>query len=53
VLGAGGKLVGFSAPGGVGLKRRLLDLEGAVLPRAEKSSLTALTRRRSSGVRGT
>jgi methylated-DNA-[protein]-cysteine S-methyltransferase len=29
VLGAGGKLVGFSAPGGVGTKLRLLAIEGA------------------------
>ena len=28
VLGSGGKLTGFSAPDGVHLKRRLLDLEG-------------------------
>ncbi len=29
VVGAVGRLGGFSAPGGIGLKRRLLDLEGA------------------------
>jgi methylated-DNA-[protein]-cysteine S-methyltransferase len=29
VLGAGGKLVGFSAPGGTDTKRRLLEIEGA------------------------
>jgi methylated-DNA-[protein]-cysteine S-methyltransferase len=31
VVGAGGKLVGFSAPGGVATKRRLLEIEGARL----------------------
>jgi methylated-DNA-[protein]-cysteine S-methyltransferase len=29
VLAAGGKLGGFSAPGGVATKRRLLAIEGA------------------------
>ena len=29
VLGAGGRLVGFSAPGGVGTKLKLLAIEGA------------------------
>lgn len=29
VLGAGGKMVGFSAPGGVDTKRRMLVIEGA------------------------
>ena len=29
VLGAGGKLTGFSAPGGIETKRRMLELEGA------------------------
>jgi methylated-DNA-[protein]-cysteine S-methyltransferase len=29
VLGAGGKLTGFSAPGGLETKRRMLELEGA------------------------
>lgn len=29
VLGAGGKMVGFSAPGGVETKRRMLAIEGA------------------------
>jgi methylated-DNA-[protein]-cysteine S-methyltransferase len=29
VLGATGKLTGFSAPGGLGTKRRMLELEGA------------------------
>jgi methylated-DNA-[protein]-cysteine S-methyltransferase len=29
VVGAGGKLTGFSAPGGLATKRRMLDLEGA------------------------
>jgi methylated-DNA-[protein]-cysteine S-methyltransferase len=29
VLGAGGKLTGFSAPGGLATKRRMLELEGA------------------------
>jgi O-6-methylguanine DNA methyltransferase len=32
VLGADGSLCGFSAPGGIGLKQRLLHLEGAVFP---------------------
>ena len=31
IVGAGGKLVGFSAPGGVGIKRRLLEIERARL----------------------
>lgn len=31
ILGAGGKLTGFSAHGGVGMKLRLLALEGVVL----------------------
>lgn len=30
VLGADGKMVGFSATGGIALKRRLLALEGAI-----------------------
>jgi len=30
VLGAGGRMGGFSAPGGVATKRRLLSLEGAI-----------------------
>jgi len=29
VVGAGGKLTGFSAPGGLATKRRMLELEGA------------------------
>ena len=29
VLGAGGRLTGFSAPGGLATKRRMLELEGA------------------------
>jgi len=32
VLGAGGKLVGFSAPGGVQTKLRMLAAEGAAAP---------------------
>lgn len=32
VLGAGGKLVGFSAPGGVATKLRILAIEGAAAP---------------------
>lgn len=32
VLGAGGKLVGFSAAGGVGTKLRMLAIEGAAAP---------------------
>ncbi|MGD0575854.1 MAG: methylated-DNA--[protein]-cysteine S-methyltransferase [Anaerolineales bacterium] len=36
VLGAGGSLGGYSAPGGVDLKRRLLQLEGAVFPAARE-----------------
>jgi methylated-DNA-[protein]-cysteine S-methyltransferase len=32
VLAAGGKSGGFSAPGGVATKRRLLEIEGAQLP---------------------
>jgi methylated-DNA-[protein]-cysteine S-methyltransferase len=32
VLGAGGKLVGFSAPGGVETKLRMLGIEGAAAP---------------------
>ncbi|MBY0423909.1 MAG: methylated-DNA--[protein]-cysteine S-methyltransferase [Parvularculaceae bacterium] len=32
ILGEGGKLVGFSAPGGLDLKLRLLDVEGALRP---------------------
>lgn len=31
IVGAGGKLTGFSAPGGVATKRRLLAIEGAEL----------------------
>ena len=31
VLAAGGKLGGFSAPGGAATKRRMLELEGAGL----------------------
>ena len=31
VLAAGGKLGGFSAPGGVSAKRRMLELEGVQL----------------------
>lgn len=34
VLGAGGRMVGFSAPGGVATKRRLLAIEAACAPRA-------------------
>jgi methylated-DNA-[protein]-cysteine S-methyltransferase len=30
VVGAGGRMVGFSAPGGVEMKRRLLVVEGAI-----------------------
>ncbi len=33
VLGADGRMVGFSAPGGVATKRRLLEIEGAALQR--------------------
>jgi len=33
-IGANGKLTGFSAPGGIATKRRLLDLERAELPLA-------------------
>ena len=29
ILGANGKLTGFSAPGGLATKRRMLELEGA------------------------
>ncbi len=32
VLGAGGRMTGFSAPGGVEAKRRLLKIEGAIGP---------------------
>jgi methylated-DNA-[protein]-cysteine S-methyltransferase len=32
VLGKGGKMVGFSAPGGITTKRRLLAIEGALPP---------------------
>jgi methylated-DNA-[protein]-cysteine S-methyltransferase len=32
VLASGGKIGGYSAPGGLDLKRRLLELEGAVMP---------------------
>jgi methylated-DNA-[protein]-cysteine S-methyltransferase len=32
VLAAGGKLGGFSAPGGAATKRRLLEMEGAIPP---------------------
>jgi methylated-DNA-[protein]-cysteine S-methyltransferase len=32
VLGAGGKMVGFSAPGGVATKLRILGIEGAAAP---------------------
>lgn len=32
VLGAGGAMTGFSAPGGTGMKRRLLKIEGALAP---------------------
>lgn len=32
VLGAGGKLTGFSAPGGVDAKLKLLEIEGALRP---------------------
>lgn len=32
VMGAGGKLTGFSAPGGVDVKLRLLEIEGALRP---------------------
>jgi methylated-DNA-[protein]-cysteine S-methyltransferase len=32
VIGADGRLVGFSAPGGVAAKRRLLAVEGALAP---------------------
>jgi methylated-DNA-[protein]-cysteine S-methyltransferase len=31
VVGGGGRLVGFSSEGGIGLKRRLLEMEGVVL----------------------
>ncbi len=31
VLAAGGKLGGFSAPGGAGTKRRMLEMEGVAL----------------------
>jgi len=38
VLGTGGSLGGYSAPGGVDLKRRLLQLEGAVFPPGREPS---------------
>jgi len=31
VLGSGGRLTGFSAPGGVEMKLRMLEIEGAVI----------------------
>lgn len=34
VLGAGGRLTGFSAPGGVDLKLRMLEIEGAQIGKA-------------------
>jgi methylated-DNA-[protein]-cysteine S-methyltransferase len=34
VLGAGGKVGGFSAPGGAGTKLRMLEIEGALRPEA-------------------
>jgi len=34
VVGAGGKMTGFSAPGGIAAKRRLLKEEGALKSRA-------------------
>jgi methylated-DNA-[protein]-cysteine S-methyltransferase len=39
VMGAGGKLVGFSAPGGLATKLKLLEIEGAAV--AEPPSLFA------------
>ena len=41
VLGAGGKLSGFSAPGGAATKSRMLELEGVSveLPKAKQQSL--------------
>ena len=32
VVGAGGAMTGFSAPGGIGVKERLLKIEGALAP---------------------
>lgn len=37
VLAAGGKLGGFSAPGGVNVKKRMLELEGVFENRAESA----------------
>jgi len=39
VLGADGKLKGFSAPGGLETKRRLLELEGFKLPEGREVAL--------------
>lgn len=38
VIGADGDLHGFSAPGGVSTKRRILELEGAPIPKSPVSS---------------
>ncbi|HOT28883.1 MAG TPA: methylated-DNA--[protein]-cysteine S-methyltransferase [Candidatus Ozemobacteraceae bacterium] len=38
VIGADGRLHGFSAPGGVATKRRILDLEGTPLPTTSLAS---------------
>lgn len=40
ILAAGGKLGGFSAPGGTATKRKMLALEGAVPPDAEPAQAT-------------
>jgi methylated-DNA-[protein]-cysteine S-methyltransferase len=37
VVGADGRMTGFSAPGGVRAKRRLLEKEGALLSRKTRS----------------
>lgn len=42
VLAAGGKLGGFSAPGGAGAKVRMLELEGVLLARPEPLQQTLL-----------
>jgi methylated-DNA-[protein]-cysteine S-methyltransferase len=39
VLAAGGKVGGFSAPGGAATKRKMLELEGARLPEPAQKSL--------------
>ena len=42
VLASGGKIGGFSSPGGATTKERLLELEGVVRPRPETPPLLAL-----------